>query len=161
MPALSPELFGAVLDGMPVARLALRGPEDAPEALPIVVAQAAGALWSPIDGKPKQSGRRLGRLARIERAPQTMLLFDHYAADWRLLWWVRLACTTTIVTDDTPDWRAAVAALAGKYPQYQSVPMFKDDPLMLRFTWQQVSAWQASPDAISSWLDRTRQEGQA
>lgn len=37
----------------PVARLATVGPDGRPHLVPIVFARHAGALWSPIDGKPK------------------------------------------------------------------------------------------------------------
>ena len=44
-----------VLDVWPVARLATAGP-DGPHQVPVVFARAGGALWSPIDAKPKREG---------------------------------------------------------------------------------------------------------
>ncbi len=152
MPAPTGDQLNAVLDKMPVARLALQGLDGQAEVLAIVLARAAGALWSPIDGKPKRSGRKLARLACIEREPCTMLLFDHYDADWQQLWWVRLRCAANVVTPTHPGWPAAVAALAAKYPQYQTVPMFKDAPRMLRFTWEEVSVWSATAAALPRWM---------
>lgn len=152
MPALAEDLLQGVLDRMPVARLALRDEADHPEALPIVVARAAGALWFPIDGKPKQRGAGLTRLARLARSPDVMLLFDHYADDWSALWWVRLSCVATIVRAEHPDWGAAVTALAVKYPQYEAIPMFKDEAIMVRLSWSKVGWWQAAPDGIARWL---------
>ena len=143
----------AVLDAMPVARLALRDLDDEPEALPIVFARAAGALWMPIDGKPKKAGASLGRLARLERAPKVMLVLDHYAHDWDDLWWIRLRCEAQIVMGKHPDWAAAVAALTDKYPQYGEIPMFCDEPILVRYTWTGVSWWSASPAALARWLD--------
>ncbi|MGH8595027.1 MAG: hypothetical protein ACREXT_00050, partial [Gammaproteobacteria bacterium] len=104
MKPLPGEVLNAVLDRMPVARLALRDLEDAPEALPIVFARVALSLWSPIDGKPKGPASQLGRLARLERAPRVMLVLDHYADDWRDLWWLRLKAETEIITGKHPDW---------------------------------------------------------
>jgi len=156
MKPLTDTLLFEVLDRMPVARLALRDFDDAPMALPIVVARAANALWSPIDGKPKQSGANLGRLARIERAPRVMLLFDHYGDDWSGLWWIRLRCVATIAREDHADWAAGIAALTAKYPQYQQTAMFKDEPIMVRFQWAGVSWWSSSPDAISRWVSSRR-----
>lgn len=153
MKALDPHQLEAVLDLMPVAHLALRDLDDAPEVLPIVFAQAAGALWMPIDGKPKRAGASLGRLARLERAPKVMLVLDHYADEWADLWWIRLRCDTQIVLGKHPDWDSAVAALADKYPQYATVPMFRDEPILVRYTWTGVSWWSASPDALRRWLD--------
>jgi len=153
MPALEERLLHGVLDRMPVARLALRDADDRPEALPVVIARAAGALWFPIDGKPKQRGAGLSRLARLARAPAVMLLFDHYAEDWSALWWIRLSCAAAIAGPDNPDWEAAVAALAAKYPQYEAIPMFKDEAIMVRLTWSKIGWWQAAPDGIARWLD--------
>src|SRR5262249_12114102 len=95
----------------------------------------------------------LGRLARLERAPNVMLLFDHYDDDWAALWWVRLRCVAEIIHGKHPDWGDAVAALEHKYPQYASVPMFKDEPILVRYTWQAMSWWASSPDAMTRWLD--------
>lgn len=143
----------AVLDAMPVARLALKDLDDQPEALPIVFARAAGALWMPIDGKPKRSGASLGRLGRLERAPRVMLVLDHYVEDWADLWWIRLRCTAEIVFGKHPDWDAAIEALADKYPQYNDVPMFRDEPILVRYTWTGVSWWSATPEALHRWLE--------
>ncbi len=153
MKALPADVFEAVLDCMPIARLALRDLDDEPEALPIVFARVAASLWSPIDGKPKGPAGQLGRLARLERAPRVMLVLDYYADDWRDLWWVRLKATAEIITGKHPDWLPAEAALAHKYPQYRTIPMFKDEPTMLRFSWGGVGWWAADGLAgIERWL---------
>lgn len=152
MKPLAGEIVDAVLDVAPVGRLALRDEEDRPEALPIVFARAAGALWTPIDGKPKSTSQ-LARLARITRAPDVMLLVDHYADDWADLWWLRLRATAGIVSDKHPDWSAAVEALETKYPQYGATPMFSGEPTMIRLSWHALSWWAYSgKDAILKWL---------
>jgi PPOX class probable F420-dependent enzyme len=152
MKPLSRDTLDAVLDSMPVARLALRDFDDAPEALPIVFSRVDASLWSPIDGKPKGPAGQLGRLARLERAPEAMLLLDHYADDWRDLWWIRLKVTTEIILGKHPDWLPAVETLAAKYPQYQTTAMFKEEPTMLRFTWRAVNWWAADVRGIERWL---------
>jgi len=149
---LGEETLCAVLDAMPVARLALRDMEDHPELLPIVFARAAGALWMPIDGKRKRSGAGLGRLERLARSPRVMLMLDHYADDWSALWWIRLRCDALIVEGKHPDWDVAVEALADKYPQYDEIPMFRDEPILVRYAWTGVSWWSASPGALPRWL---------
>lgn len=151
---LATDLLQALLDRMPVARLALRDLDDQPEALPIVFARVGETLYSPIDGKPKR-GRTLGRLARLERAPGVMLVLDHYDADWSRLWWVRLRCQTRVFDTKYPGWAAAEAALADKYPQYASTPMFSGEPTLLAFEWSGVSWWSAAHDAFSRWLEET------
>jgi len=152
--ALPTPLLEAVLDCTPVARLALLDLDGLPEALPIVFARVAASLWSPIDGKPKGPAGQLGRIARIERSPRVMLVLDHYGEDWRELWWIRLKATAEILHDKHPDWLPAIAALNQKYPQYQSTPMFKDEPTMLRFTWSGVGWWASDgTDGIERWLN--------
>ena len=153
MKALPAAVLEGVLDDMPVARLALHDLKDRPEALPIVFARVADALWSPIDGKPKGLGRDLGRIGRLERAPDVMLLFDHYAQDWRDLWWIRLKARAEVLNDKHPDFIAAINALDDKYPQYQFTPMFKDEPTILRFSWFAVGWWASDGLAgIERWL---------
>ncbi|MSR13170.1 MAG: TIGR03668 family PPOX class F420-dependent oxidoreductase [Gammaproteobacteria bacterium] len=153
MKPLARDVLEAVLDTMPVARLALRDLDDAPEALPIVFARVDASLWSPIDGKPKGPAGQLGRLARLERAPEAMLLLDHYADEWLDLWWIRLKATTEIIPGKHPDWLPAVNALATKYPQYQTTAMFKEAPTMLRFTWRAMSWWAADGSrGVERWL---------
>jgi PPOX class probable F420-dependent enzyme len=150
---LPSDIVNAVLDSLPIARLALRDLDGAPEALPIVFARVEASLWSPIDGKPKGPAGQLGRLARLERSPEVMLVLDHYADDWRELWWIRLRATAEIIHGKHPDWLPAIEALHAKYPQYQTTDMFKDDPTMLRFTWQSVNWWAAAGrDGIDQWL---------
>ncbi len=147
-------MLDAVLDTQPVARLALRDLKDEPEALPIVFARAAGYLWSPLDGKPKGPAGQLGRVARLERAPGVMLLLDHYADDWRDLWWIRLRATTRVEVDKYPEWAEAIAALQSKYPQYTTTALFKDTPTMMRFEWRLAGWWAADGEAgIARWLE--------
>ena len=152
MPALPDDLLCAVLDRMPVARLALCELDDAPAAMPIVFARAAGALWMPIDGKPKRGDKRPARIAQLERIPGVMLVLDHYEDDWSRLWWIRLRCTATVVTGKHPDWGDVEAALADKYPQYETTPMFDAEPTLVRFEWRSVSAWEGGEQAIQHWL---------
>lgn len=154
MSRLPGELLEALLDRQPVARLALRDFADEPEALPIVFARAEGYLWSPLDGKPKGPAGQLGRVARLERAPGVMLLLDHYADDWRDLWWVRLKATARIEVDKYVEWASVVTALEAKYPQYQVTPMFKDTPTVVRFDWRLAGWWAADGEAgIRRWLE--------
>ena len=150
---LPAEVLHAVLDCMPVARLALRDLHDAPEALPIVFARVDEVLWSPVDGKPKGRAGDLGRLARLQRSPEVMLLLDHYADDWRELWWIRLRATAKVVTGRDAGWSAAENALTRKYPQYREVPLFKDEPTLLRFDWRSVGWWGGDGLAsVERWL---------
>lgn len=156
MPTLPTDLLERVLDVMPVARLALVDGENRPYALPIVFARVADSLWSPVDGKPKKHGR-LARLERIERAPEVTLLLDHYADDWRELWWIRLQGRACVIEGEHPDWGAAVRALQNKYRQYRDVEMFHSEPVMIRFAWQRYGWWALDGlNGIRDWVKRRR-----
>lgn len=111
--------------------------------VPVVFARAAGALWSPIDGKPKR-GPTLARLANIARDARVALLLDGYDANWAQLWWLRVEGRASAE-------RAALAegeaALRAKYPQYARVPVFRGEPRLLRIEIERVASWRASPRA--------------
>lgn len=150
MSSLAPELLARVLDREPVARLALLGDEGAPEVMPIVFARVGTRLFSPVDGKPK-SHARLARLRHIAADPRVALVIDRYAADWRALWWIRIAAHAQIAVGQHPDWQAAVDALRAKYPQYQSTPLFLGEPTLVCFEPLTVRAWAAAgPDGIAA-----------
>jgi PPOX class probable F420-dependent enzyme len=130
-----------LLDAAAVARLATIAPDGRPQLVPIVFARSDGALWSPIDGKPK-SARPLARVRNIERDPRVALLVDHYEDDWRRIWWLRIEGRASLVRGDA----AAEAALRAKYRQYRgAVALYAGDPLLVRIAPERVSRW--SPNA--------------
>ena len=141
--SLPPELLARVFDREPVARLAVIDDEGVPEVMPIVFARVGTCLFSPIDGKPKKSGR-LARLRYIERCPQVGLVIDRYAADWRELWWIRISALATIAVGRHPVWDAAVAALTCKYPQYRTTPLFEGEPTLICFEPVTMRSWAAA-----------------
>jgi PPOX class probable F420-dependent enzyme len=103
-----------------VARLATVGPDGRPHLVPVTFALVGQTVYHAVDHKPKRS-TRLRRVANIEATGTACLLVDHYADDWPALWWVRLDGTGRVVTDPAESARA-LAALAGKYPQYADRP---------------------------------------
>ena len=127
-----------LLDTWPVARLATVAADGRPHLVPIVFARCAGALWSPVDGKPKRSAA-LARLAHIAREPRVALLLDHYDADWRRLWWIRVDGRAELRAGDA----AAEAALRARHPQYRETPLFAGDPALLRIVPERVTSWAA------------------
>lgn len=150
--ALPESIEHALLDCMPVARLAMHGTGAAPEVLPIVFARVGRTLYSPIDGKPKSSAR-LARLRLIAAAPDVGFVLDHYDRDWSRLWWLRFAAHAKTAQPSHPDWDEAVEALRTKYPQYHDTPLFKDEPLMLAFDYGPVRWWAAGGlPALEQWL---------
>jgi PPOX class probable F420-dependent enzyme len=143
---LDPQAIDAILDRWPIAALATAG-DRGPHTVPIVFARAAGALWSPIDGKPKRSGE-LARIRHIRRDPRASLLFSNYDEDWTLLWWLRVDGEAEARRAPAAGWPAdeadALAALRRKYPQYARVPLLGPDALLLRIGVTRQRSWCAS-----------------
>ena len=128
-----------ILERWPIAVLATSGARG-PHQVPIVFARAEGALWSPIDGKPKRGGE-LARVRHVRRDPRVSLLFANYDADWSRLWWLRLDGQAEIRGAPAD---AALAALRAKYPQYAQVPVLGPAGLLLRIGITSRTSWVAS-----------------
>ena len=144
-----------ILDCFPVARLGQLDGAGAAQNLPFVFARADGALWSPIDGKPKKHAA-LDRINWIEDHPEVCVLVDHYEADWSRLWWLKLYCVGRVVRGHHEHWQVAQNALANKYSQYEDLPMFAGQPTMLRFEIKRWKSWAASgDDFLDTWLADT------
>lgn len=129
------------LAGARVARLATES-GGKPHLVPVVFAHCDGALWVPVDGKPKRHAR-LKRLENIRRNPRVCLLIDHYDEDWKTLWWVRVDGRASVVSSDDTGFSGAFAALRDKYPQYGSVPITS----AIRIEIEGVSHWRADDRA--------------
>ena len=121
----------------PLARLATVG-ETHPHIVPVVFCEVRGAIYVPIDGKPK-SGRRLQRLRNIDRDAAVCLLVDVYDDDWSRLRWVRVDGRA----ERTPTTDAVAAALRAKYPQYVTTPLGNS---AIRITVDRVRSWRSQPD---------------
>lgn len=144
---LNPQQLSQVLGVWPVARLATIGAHDQPHLVPIVFVYVDGCIYSPVDGKPKR-GDPLQRLRNVARHPSVSLLLDHYDADWRTLWWLRIDATAEVVSGNaitTPGVERIVNALQVKYAQYRSVDVFSGTPTLLRLLPQIHTAWSAQP----------------
>lgn len=129
-----------LLDAWPIARLATVAPDGRPHLVPVVFVRHAGALWSPIDGKPKAGGP-LARLANVAAEPRVAVLLDHYDDDWRRLWWIRVDGRAARTGGDA----AVEAALRAKYPQYRATPLYAGAPALLRIEPERVRGWSALP----------------
>jgi len=127
-----------LLGAWPVARLATVAPDGRPHVVPIAFVRHAGALWSPVDGKPKRRGA-LARLANVAAEPRVAVLLDHYDADWRRLWWIRVDGRATLAGGDA----AVEAALRAKYPQYRETPLYAGAPALLRIVPARITSWAA------------------
>jgi PPOX class probable F420-dependent enzyme len=140
-----------VLAAWPEARLATLDDAGRPALVPIVFAWHGGALWSPVDGKPKRSPH-LARIAHVERDPRVCVLIDHYDADWSRLWWVRVEGEASVVrargSEDDPLLGPVAEALRAKYRGYASTPLFLGVPTLLRIAPSRIAGWCASPAAL-------------
>jgi PPOX class probable F420-dependent enzyme len=141
---LEPSAIDALLSRWPVARLVTLRPDGAPAPVPVVFARVGGALYSPIDGKPKSPGV-LARERHLADDPRVALLLDHYEEDWDRLWWLRVEGRAIVVS--AADHEAALHALRGKYPQYARVALTSGDPRLLRIAIERVTGWRASARA--------------
>jgi PPOX class probable F420-dependent enzyme len=103
-----------------VARLATLDPDGRPHLVPIVFALDGNTLYSAVDRKPKRS-RRLRRIENARARADVTILVDHYAEDWRRLWWIRLRGRARVL-DAGREFERALALLREKYPQYRDGP---------------------------------------
>lgn len=139
-PVLDADHIERLLDTWPVARLATLAEGGRPHLVPIVFARAAGALWSPVDGKPKSS-HRLARLAHVAADRRVCLLLDDYDADWARLWWIRIDAAAAVTSGSAE----AETALRAKYPQYRDTPLHAGPPTWIRIVPIEVVSWSATP----------------
>ncbi|MEE9609490.1 MAG: TIGR03668 family PPOX class F420-dependent oxidoreductase [Myxococcota bacterium] len=140
-----------LLEAWPAARLATTGPDGRPHLVPVVFAREGGRIWSPVDGKPKAGGV-LARVRNVEHDPRVSLLLDHYEADWSRLWWLRIDGEASAVRPEPGEQgrevAGAVAALRRKYPQYGTVPVLRDPPVLIAVRPTAIRSWCAGAAAV-------------
>lgn len=101
-------------------------------------------IYHAIDAKPKSvEGRSLARVKNVEANPNAVLLVDHYAEDWRRLWYVLLRGRARIV-DAGREQRRAILALRRKYAQYRGTFPLVDEALVIALDVRAASEWEAS-----------------
>ncbi|TMD51827.1 MAG: TIGR03668 family PPOX class F420-dependent oxidoreductase [Chloroflexi bacterium] len=115
---MDPELMRRRVAEARVGRLATVTPEARPHLVPVCFVLAEDDLYWAVDQKPKAS-RDLARLRNLAVNALAELLVDSYEEDWTRLWWVRAACTTTVL-ESGPEAERALDLLAAKYPQYRA-----------------------------------------
>lgn len=123
-----------------VARLATVNRDGQPHIVPIVFALDDDVIYTAIDAKPKSTAA-LRRLANIAANPAVAVLADHYADDWRQLWWVRADGTARVVEVAVAD--DALHLLTDRYPQYVDEPPPGPVIAIRVARW---TGWQAAPE---------------
>ena len=127
-----------------VARLATIARDGHARLAPIVYASIGDALWSPIDGKPKRGGE-LARVRDVRRDPRVCVLVDGWDERWSQLWWVRIEGHARVVPAAAAP--GPLAALAHKYPQYETVPTTDASDQVLEIRVARRTTWAASAAA--------------
>ena len=117
MPRPEPTDLRARFADARVARLATVRPDGTPRLVPVTFVLVDDLIAVGIDDVKPKSGRRLARLADVDRDPRVALLADDYDEDWTQLWWVRVDGTAA-VHEHGPVHDEAVVALRAKYAQY-------------------------------------------
>jgi PPOX class probable F420-dependent enzyme len=141
---MSDEQARARFAAAPVARLATVDGQGRPHLVPVTFAVSGGRIVTAVDHKPKR-GHDLRRLRNITANPRVSVLVDHYADDWRTLWWARADGLARVVGVEAEAERAAlVAPLCAKYPQYREAP--PDGPAV-EITVTGWTHWAAGPQA--------------
>ncbi len=106
-------------------------PAGLPRPVPICHVVLDGALFTPLDEKPKAPGDPLA-LARVRdllARPDVVVLVDRWSEDWQRLAWLRVYGTASIVAGGGAGHARAVEALREKYPQYRG-HLLEDRPLI-------------------------------
>ncbi|HET8528737.1 MAG TPA: TIGR03668 family PPOX class F420-dependent oxidoreductase [Gaiellaceae bacterium] len=130
----------ALAAAAPVARLATLDADGRPHLVPIVFAIAGATLYTAVDEKPKRAGGELRRLRNARARPAATVLVDHYADDWRELWWVRLRGSARVL-DGGREADDAIALLVAKYAQYAGAP---PRPPVLALDVEETRSWRAT-----------------
>jgi PPOX class probable F420-dependent enzyme len=132
-----PDWAEELLESARVARLATAGRSGLPLVVPVCFARIAGAVFIPVDEKPKRPGE-LARVRNLRRDPRATLLIDHYDEDWTQLAWVRLECGASVQETGAEN-PAALAALRKRYPQYRAMNL--EALPLLRFNVERAVCW--------------------
>jgi PPOX class probable F420-dependent enzyme len=128
----------AFMDAQRVARLATVG-EEGPDAVPICFACVDGAVYTPIDEKPKRvPPGSLRRVRNILAHPAVCVVWDHYDEDWERLRWLQVVGRASLVEDRHERTRVFMT-LRSRYPQYQTMDL-ESRPL-IKITPAQVRSW--------------------
>jgi PPOX class probable F420-dependent enzyme len=135
----------AFLDNHPVARLATLSADGYPHVVPICFAYMDGAIYTPIDEKPKRApAASLRRVRNILARAEVCVVWDHYEEAWERLAWLQVRGHAALVEDPAERARAVIA-LRQRYPQYRRMDL-ESRPL-IKITPARVRWWSATPVA--------------
>jgi PPOX class probable F420-dependent enzyme len=132
-----------------IGRLATADEEGNPYAVPVCYAVVetddGPAIVSALDQKPKSRPlERLQRVRNILARPEVALIVDDYAEDWGRLAFVHVRGRARLIEAGDSGHADAVAALRGKYPQYEAMAI--DESPVIAIDELTASSWRGSAD---------------
>jgi PPOX class probable F420-dependent enzyme len=129
-----------------VARLATADGDGRPSVIPICYVLDEGAIYSPIDEKPKRVGpRALKRIRNIESNPHVSIVVDEYYDDWSRLSYVLIRGLAEIIGPTgarAAEHARAVSLLREKYPQYRTMAI--DERPLIKIVPDHVKHWSSA-----------------
>ena len=132
----------ALAQSIRVGHLATVDEQGQPHVVPVCYVWHEGAIYTPIDEKPKRPGAGpLQRERNIERNAAVCLTVDRYDEDWTKLAWLQIRGAAAILRSGR-ECPAALAALRMRYPQYREMDL-ESRPL-IRITPSIVRSWRAT-----------------
>ena len=135
---MTPEQI-AFLEAHRVAHLATADAAGRPHVVPVCFALLGGAIYTPLDAKPKRVPvERLRRVRDLSANPAVCLTVDDYDEDWRRLRWRQVRGAAVLVLPGEEQ-GAAIAALRTRYAQYREMPL--DQAPVIRILPERVIDW--------------------
>jgi PPOX class probable F420-dependent enzyme len=139
-PSLSDDEL-ALAQSVRVGHLATVDEQGQPHVVPVCWVWHEGAIYTPIDEKPKRpGGGPLQRERNIERNAAVCLTVDRYDEDWTKLAWLQIRGVAAILRSGL-ECPAALAELRMRYPQYRAMDL-ESRPL-IQITPSIVRSWRA------------------
>ncbi|HEY7294678.1 MAG TPA: TIGR03668 family PPOX class F420-dependent oxidoreductase [Dehalococcoidia bacterium] len=122
-----------------VAHLATANGAGQPHVVPVCFALLGGAIYTPLDRKPKRVPvERLRRVRDLAANPAVCLTVDDYDEDWRRLHWLQVRGTARVVPPGEEQ-RAAIGALQARYAQYREMAL--EELPVIRIEPERVIDW--------------------
>lgn len=135
---LTPEQM-AFLEAHRVGHLATADASGRPHVVPVCFVVLNGAIYTPLDAKPKRVAvQKLRRVRNLGANPAVCLSVDDYDEDWRRLRWLQVRGHAELVPA-SEEQAAAIAALRARYPQYRAMPMAEAP--VIRITPERMVDW--------------------
>jgi len=133
------------IERLRVAHLATVDEAGRPHVIPVCCAVVRGAIYTPVDEKPKRvEAASLRRVRNILARPQVCLVWDHYEEDWTRLAWLQVRGTASFV-EAAAERAVALAALRDRYPQYRTMDLERRP--LIRVTPTRVRSWSPGREA--------------